>query len=104
MAASEEQTQAIGGVLQALVTNVSNMTPEAINQITERILSARVTIPVTTNAQLDQYDGNPGGLNRRRSRAILARKAADKMRKDRVKLRPLNAFMCFRCKSDSENK
>jgi hypothetical protein len=102
MSASEEQNQAIGHVLAALVTNGSNLTTAAINQLTQQILSApapRTTIPVISNAQLDQYDGNPGGLNRRRSRAILARNKADKMRKNRVNLRPLNAFICFRCKS-----
>jgi hypothetical protein len=102
MAASEEHSQAIGGVLQALVTNASNLTPEAINQITQHILAAnvpRTTIPVVTNAQLGSFDGNPGGISRRRSREISARKKADRMRKDRVKLRPLNAFIGFRCKS-----
>jgi hypothetical protein len=80
------------------------MTLEAIKQITEQILAARPTpIPVMTNAQLHQYDGNPDGINRRRSRAILTRNKADKMRKDRVKLRPLNAFICFRCKSSKGN-
>lgn len=102
MAASEEQNQAIGGVLQALVTNLSNMTPKALNLLTEQIRSTTVPeaiIPVMTDAQLDQYDGNPGGLNRRRSRAIMARNKADVKRKDRVNLRPLNGFICFRCKS-----
>lgn len=105
MAASEAQNQAIGGVLQALVTNVSNLTPDTINQITQQILSAadaRTSLPVMTTAQLDQYDGKPGGFNRRHSRAISARKNADKMRKDRVKLRPLNAFICFRCESTKD--
>jgi hypothetical protein len=105
MAASEEQNRAIGGVLQALVTNVSNMTPEKINHITQQILSGNVpttSIPVMANARLDQYDGNPGGFNRRRSRAILARKQADRKRKERVTLCPLNAFICFRCESSKE--
>ena len=103
MAATEERVQAIGGALQAFVTNASNMTAESINQITQQILSApTATLPVMTNAQLDQYDGNPGGFNRRRSRVIAARKKADKMRKDRVKLRPLNAFICFRCESSKK--
>ena len=99
MAASEKHSQAIGGMLQALLTNASNMTPEAITQITQQILSAKAKkpMPIMTNAQLDQYDGNPGGYNRRHSRAILARNKVDKMRKNRVKLRPLNAFICFRC-------
>jgi hypothetical protein len=105
MAASEEQNRAISGVLQALVTNVSNMTPEKINHITQQILSGNVpttSIPEMKNAQLDQYDSNPGGFNRRRSRAILARKQAEKKRKDRVTLCPLNAFICFRCESSKE--
>lgn len=100
MAVTEEHVQAIGIALQALVTNASNMTAESINQITQQILFApKESIAVMTNAQLDQYDGNAGGLNRRRSRAIAARKKSDKARKDRVKLRPLNGFICFRCKS-----
>jgi hypothetical protein len=107
MATSEAVNQAIGGVIKALITNVACMTPEAINQITERVLSAqfpRVTVPVTTSAQLDQYGGNLGGRNRRRSRAIMAQNEAVKKRKDRVKLRPLNAFICFRCKSNKEHE
>ncbi len=55
MAANEEQNQAIGGVLQALITNLSNMTPEALNQLTKQIRSTTVPeaiIPVMTDAQL----------------------------------------------------
>jgi hypothetical protein len=92
-------------VLQALVTNAPNMAPDASDQTTKQILSASVqktAIPAMTTARLEHYDGNPGGLNRRRSRAILAGKKADKKRKDRVKLRPLNAFICFRCKPNKE--
>ncbi len=99
MAATPEQQQAIGNALQAFVTNASNMTTESINQITQLLSSPASTVPVITNSQLDEFDGNPGGHSRRRSRAILARKKADKKRKDRVNLRPLNAFICFRCKS-----
>ncbi|ERF75013.1 hypothetical protein EPUS_08058 [Endocarpon pusillum Z07020] len=93
------KNQAIGSVLRALVTNLSNMAPDALNQLTEQICSTTVPdaiIPVMTDAQLDQYDGNPGGFNRPRSRAIMARNKADVKRKDRVNLRPLNGFICFR--------
>lgn len=99
MAATAEQQKAIGNALQAFVTSASNMTTESINQIAQLLSSPAIILPVDTNTQLDVYDGYPGGMNRRRSRAILARKKADKKRKDRVNLRPLNAFICFRCES-----
>lgn len=101
MADSDEQSQAIGGVLQALVTNGSQLTAEAINQLTQQILAAQVprtVIPVTTNAQLGN-NSTSTAVKRPHRKAIMARIKADKTRKDRVKLRPLNAFICFRCKS-----
>lgn len=105
MVASEEQSKAIGGVLQALVTNIANMTPEAIVQLTQQILSVTPpcsSVPVMTNAQLDLDDGNPGGTDHTQSGAIMAQKKGEKVKKDRVNLRPLNAFICFRCKSSKE--
>lgn len=100
MTASDEQSEAIRGALQALVTNAPNMTPDVINQITQQILSASLpqrSIPSERNAQHEQRNVISSRFGRRQAEKSLARNMATKKRKNQVKLRPLNGFICFRC-------
>ena len=86
-------------VHHAFNTLLSSLTPAQMSNFTQQLRAAPITTTPASTPQLNQYglmtpaSSGPNNQNKRAARAKIK-----EARIERSKLRPLNAFMAFRCK------
>lgn len=102
MDVSDEKRQAISNMLHVLALNAPNMPTHTLKQITEQLRGAPHPPQSSTfksSMEKGEFEKSHDavGARKKQCKEDINDKVNVGGRQDRGKLRPLNAFICFRC-------